>query len=207
VIIILFLWIVNFAISWLNAWGCGKSWNETKHVGGIAHFMNWMGAIMSACGFTWCYLLILGFGGAYVPLIEQDDGTMTTLLDPPMLEAFMNLGYLVIIGPILGSGIAITLQSWGHFWRRRSLGSGAVAGWNTYAQVYNTASALQHVPVAASGLGDFFKGSDSDNGRGTIVIVMVALALFGGVLTTYWILTKTARSTASSRFYAHTLKT
>lgn len=198
--IILLLWIVNFAISGFNAWACGKAWNETKHVGGVAHFMNWMGAIMSAMGFTWCYLLVLGFGGAYIPIIEQDDGSMAPLLDPPMLEAFMQLGYLVIIGPILGSGLAITIQSWAYFWRRRSLGSGAVAGWNTFAQVYNTASALQHVPGAARGVSSFFKGSSSDDNKGLIVIVLVAIAVFGGCLTTYWILTKTAKATASARY-------
>lgn len=192
---ILLIWILNFVISIFNAWGCGKTWNETKHMGGVPHFMNWMGAIMSASGFTWCYMIVLGLGAAYVPY-ETDEGVTTTLLDPASLEVFFQLGYLVIIGPILGSGLAITMQSWMVFWRRKNFGNAAVAGYNTFAQVYNTASALQHVPGFASNVGSFFKGKSSDDNKGLIVIVLVALALFGGILTTYWILTATARRTA-----------
>ena len=130
------IWLLNFAISWFNAWACGKSWNETKHVGGVIHFMNWMGAIMSAMGFTWCYMLFMAWLGATVPFVEQDDGTYATLLTPDMLEAYINLGYLVVIGPILGSGLAITCQSWYQFAKRRTLGNAGVAGWNTFAQIY-----------------------------------------------------------------------
>lgn len=193
---IFLIWVLNFAISWLNAWGCGKSWNETKHVGGVAHFMNWMGAIMSACGFTWCYLLIAGFGGAAIP-IEQDDGTMAPLLTQDALKAFMELGYLVIIGPILGSGLALTIHSWAAYWRSRSLGDGVVAGWNSFAQVYNTVSALEHVPDAASGVASFFKGEKKD-GK-VLVVALVICAALGGILTTYAIVRTTARNTARER--------
>jgi hypothetical protein len=193
---IIVVWFVNLAISALNAWGCGKSWNETRYVGGFAHFMNWMGAIMAACGFTWCNMVLLAVVGAHVP-IEQDDGTTQMLLSGETLQAFCELGYLVIIGPILGSGLAITVHSWAVAWRSRRLGDGLTAGWNTFAQVYNTVSALENVPSFASHLGSFFKG-DGDK-KGAIVIALVAIAVLGGVLTTWWIITATARSTAYVR--------
>jgi len=192
---IVLVFILNLAISALNAWGCGKSWNETKHLGGFAHFMNWMGAIMAACGFTWCNMVILALIGANWP-VEQDDGTTAMLLDPESLQAFCELGYLVIIGPVIGSGIAITVHSWMVWYRTRSLRDGAVAGWNTFADIYNISNAVSNVPSFTSHLGAFFKGDDSKN---KIVLALVALAVFGGILTTYAIITTTAASTAASR--------
>lgn len=200
---IVLLWLLNFGISWFNAWGCGKTWTESKHVGGAPHFMNWMGAIMATCGFTWCYLLILGFGGATIPF-EQDDGTSAPALTMEQLQVFFDLGYLVIIGPILGSGLAITVHSWGVFWRRRTFGSGAVAGYNTFAQVHNMYQAASYVPQAASNVLDFFGGgsksssSSNDKGKG-LVLILVVLAVAGGAITTYLIITKTAKATAFNR--------
>lgn len=198
VVMIIGLWLLNFVISIFNAWGCGKSWNETKAAGGVVHAMNWMGAIMSAAGFTWCYTIIMGFVATMIP-IEQDDGTTAMLLQPESLAALLDLGYLVVIFPILGSGLAITCQSWYQFAKRRTLRSGGVAGYNTFAQVYNTYNAVSYVPEAFDNVGSFFKGSDSKNGQGLLVLILVAVALFGGVLTTYFILTRTAEATLRDR--------
>lgn len=198
---IVLIWLINAVISILNAWGCGKTWNETKHVGGWQHFLNWCGAIMSACGFSWCYGIIFGFMGVSIP-IEQDDGSSAPLLTMEMLEAFANLGYLVLIFPILGSGLAITIHSWGVFWRRRSFADGTVTGWNTVAQVYNTASALQNVPDAFGNVADFFSSdSKSDSKRKAVVVLLVIAALLAGCLTTYAIIKATAKSTANARYF------
>lgn len=185
----IFLWILNFGISILNAIGCGMAWNDTRQAGGFAHFMNWMGAIMAAVGFTWCYLILFGAVATVIP-ITDDDGNTAPLLSGESLEALYNLGYLMIIGPAIGSGLAITVNSWMAFAKRRSFGDGMVAGWNTYAQVSNTMSAIQHVPEVSSSLGDFFK-SDKDN-KGAVVIVLAAVALFGGILTTWGIISMIA---------------
>lgn len=193
---IVIVWFVNFAISWFNAWACGTTWDSTKAKGGAAHFMNWMGAIMSASGFTWCYLVVLGLLGSVTPaswFIEAEEGKEVVgyLLDAAALQAFADLGYLVIIFPILGSGLAITVQTWRHFARTRNKGLGdyAITGWNTYAQVHNTYTALREVPGALQGVGDYFfsgssSSSDSKDGRGVIVLILVALAVFGGCITT-----------------------
>lgn len=190
-LMIFLLMALNFLISWFNAWACGKAWVETKAVGGVAHFMNWMGAIMSACGFTWVYLIILA-------LIAGAAGW----LDDRYVEAMLSLGYLVIIGPILGSGLAITLDSWAYFWRKKSLGSGAVAGWNTFAQAYNTYQAVSAIPEALGSVFDAFGGkgsrskSDGKSAMAMIAILLVVLALVGGVLTTSAIIRATARKHA-----------
>jgi len=196
-LIIALLWILNFVISWFNAWGCGKTWNESKHVGGWPHFLNWMGAIMSASGFTWCYLIIIAAVGSVVQVGGDGNTPPHALLSPDMFEAFCNLGYLVIVFPILGSGLAITVHSWGVFWRRKTLGNGAVAGYNTFAQVYNMVSAFQHVPGAAKGVGKFFDGKDTK--KETLVLLLVVLAVAGGILTTWAIIRSVAKSTAFNR--------
>jgi hypothetical protein len=192
---ILVIWLLNAVISAFNAWGCGKSWRETRHVGGIPHALNWCGAIMAASGFTWCYLVIIATVGANWQ-VEQSDGTMAAYLTAEQLTAFCQLGYLLIIGPILGSGLAITVHAWRVAWERRTLGSGAVAAWDTFAMVYNFSSAFRHVPTALDGVGGFFKGSDDGKGK---VVVLVLLAAVAGIVTTYLIIHHTAKTTALNR--------
>ncbi len=198
---IVVLWFLNMFISAFNAWGCGKTWAETRAAGGLAHFLNWMGAIMSASGFTWCYtLLACVLGGGVTHTV---DGKVVPFLSPEQVSAVAGLGYLMVIVPILGSGLAITLHSWGVFWRRRSFGSGALAGWNTFAQASNLYHAAQDIPRVWDMLGSFFgagsKAKGSDKNGSVIVVVIALFALLAGVLTTYSILTATARATARDR--------
>ena len=197
---ILLIWVLNFVISWFNAWMCGKSWTETKHVGGMPHFLNWCGAIMAASGFTWCYLVIIATVGANWQ-VEQDDGTMAAYLTAEQLTAFCQLGYLLVIGPILGSGTAITIHAWRVAWERRTLGSGAVAAWDTFAMVYNFSSALRHVPSALSGVGKFFGSGNSDSDGKGKVLALVILAALAGIVTTYLIIHYTAKNSARDRSF------
>lgn len=195
---ILGLWLVNFVLSAFNAWGCGLSWNETKISGGVYHFMNWMGAIMSASGFTWCYTLLAAFVASYIP-IEYEDGTTGPLLNPDSAQALLELGYLIILLPTLGSGLAITLQSWAYFWRKRTFGRGVGAGYNTFAQVHNLYSAAQNVPGVVDHLGNFFSGdskSDKDGGGRALILILAILAACAGIVTTYTIIRITRQSVA-----------
>jgi hypothetical protein len=194
---IVLIWFLNFGVSWLNAWGCGKTWNETKHSGGMPHFMNWMGATMSACGFSWCYMIVLLAVGSAIP--TGSGPGEHPLIPASMVEAMASLAYLALIGPILGSGIAITVHAWGVAYRRRSLESGAVAAYDTWAQVYNVQGAIDYVPEATSKVKGFFESDDSDDGRWLIVITLVMAVLAGGLLTTRAIIRSTAKSTAMSR--------
>lgn len=197
---VLLIWILNFAISWLNAWGCGKTWNETKHNGGLPHFMNWMGAIMAASGFTWCYMVIAALAGTIIP-IDQGDGTSAPLLSQAQLQAFCDLGYIAVVFPIIGAGLAITVHSWGVFYRRRTLADGVTAGWNTFAQIYNVAGAFEHVPQAGRGVWDFFFKDNDEKGKG-LVLLLVVLAVAGGIFTTVAIIRGTARRTAFNRMHS-----
>lgn len=196
------VWLLNFAISWLNAWGCGKSWNESKHAGGFAHFVNWCAAIMSAAGFTWCYTILLAFVGTQV---NTSGPHPHPYLSTAATEAMMSLGYLVVICPIVGSGLVITLAMWRQAYRDRSFGSSAVAGYDTFAQIYNIAHAIQDVPSAFGTFTKFLSSdskADDDGLMGKLVMALVAVAVAGGILTAYTIVTITARNVAREKSLA-----
>jgi hypothetical protein len=186
--------VVNFVISIFNAWSVGRSWIETKAVGGFARFMSWMGATMAAVGFSWSYLVIIAFAAG-------PDGFKK--LPANAVEALFSLGYLIIIGPCIGSGIAITVDSWAYFWRRRTFGSGALATYNTFADVYNIYNAARYAPSMWDKVVDLLfpkkrSSSDSSNVAGLVVLLALA-AVAGGILTTAAIIRTVAERTAADR--------
>jgi hypothetical protein len=184
-------WLLMFAMSAWNAYAVGRAWVETKVVGGWPRFMAWMGAVMSASGFSWCYLILLILGAQAMGWLPDDAVT-----------AAINLGYLLIIPAILFSGLMIMLDSWRRAFREGGILNYGVAAWNTYAQIHNTMSAVQTLPAALRGVADFFSDRDrdsrsSDDSKGAVillVILVVALALLAGVLTTTIIIRLTAGS-------------
>lgn len=185
---VILLLVLNLFLSTLNAWGCGVSWQETKRHGGVAHLMNWMGATMAASGFSWCFLIISAFIAHHIPY----DGH--PLLDIAAMKALLSLGYLVILPPVLGSGVAILIHSWVGFAKERDLASGLAAGWNTYAMGSNVYHAMDGVPKALDTVGDFFTDNDDLAELGLkIVIGLLLFSVAGGILTTYLIITRTAR--------------
>lgn len=183
------LLLLNFGISWFNARSVGHSWADSKAIGGWPRLITWCAAIMSAAGFTWCYLIVLAMiAGA------------TGLLAFEYVRVALEVGYLIIFLPILGSGLGIWIDSLTTAWRRRDAVSIGAAGWNTFAQVHNTYEAVSAIPGIFEHLGDVFEGSDSDDVKGKallLVLLLVLLALCAGVFTTVAIVRTTART------YAH----
>ena len=198
-LILILVWALNFGISWLNARTVGLMWVETKILGGWQRFMAWMGAIMSASGFTWCYLifgtLALYFTQpAWVRLFLDEGETYAPMMDASFLEATLSLGYLIIIPGILFSGLMILIYSLIQAIKRKDLASGAVVGWNTFAQIHNTYSAMKGIPEAWKAVGKFVGDSKGD-GKGKLVILMIVLVIvcvFAGVMTTWGIINKYA---------------
>lgn len=180
------IWILNFVISIFNAWGCGKAWHQTAD-GFIARLLLWCGAIMSACGFTWCYLVILvslsqGFGW----------------LPPEYNVLAAEIGYVILIPVVIGSGLVITVDSWVYFARNRTLGGGINAAYNTYASYRNISGAVNFFPDAIGDIASKLGGSksrSSDDGKGKLAVLaclLVVLSLVAGILTTRYIILKTA---------------
>lgn len=180
------LFMVNVVISFFNAYSVGGVWDSARVKGGWARIMAWAAAVMSASGFTWCYMVILGLLGSVIPMDFQDP-SQGMLLAGESLQAFYEIGYMIIVFPILGSGLAITVDSWRSLARKdRSVGDFAITGWNTYAQVSNIQNAYENLPGITDHLSDFFK--DSDDKKSAIVIFLVAIALLGGIMSTYAII-------------------
>jgi len=182
--LIALVWVVNFAISWWNARAVGLMWVETKEMGGFPRFMTWMGWIMSASGFTYCYLIVLLFGAFYAqPAFLKPGEPM--LLTPADIQAGFALGYLIIMPGVLFSGLMIWVDSLVTAWRRRDMASMGTAAWNTFAQVHNTYSAIKGTPEALRAVGELFKGKGDGRAKALmLVIVLVVMAVVSGILTT-----------------------
>ncbi len=180
--------LLNIGISYWNAKQVGKVWAESKGVGGWVRVLVWCGAIQSAVGFTSAYAIILA------TLALQ-----LGYLPPQMVQVMMSLTYVLIIIPAIGSGILITIQSWISFAREKSLSNLGIAGWNTFAQAYNTYNAIQSFGPALSnvmdGLGGLWSSDgDSEDSSAMRVILLVAIALLAGILTTAAIIQRHAAS-------------
>lgn len=175
--------LLNALISWWNAYAVGKSWVESKAVGGWIHLVTWSGAIMSAIGFSSVYIFIMA-------LIASATG----YLPEKAVQAMVGLWYLIVIIPILTTGLLITIESWRVAMRERDLLSMGVAGWNTLAQVHNIYSAVSNVGEIFSKVSDFFSSDDDDISSTLMakVLLLVAIGLLGGALTTVWLVKKYA---------------
>lgn len=178
--LVIFVMALNFVFSILNAVSVGRAWTDSKAVGGFFRFVVWCGAIMSFCGFTWTYVLVEA-------LVGQSLGYLT----PEDVTGLVSIGYIVLIFPILGSGLGITAHSWLAFARRRSLGNAAIAGYNTFAQVHNMYRAMEGVPRAWDNVGKLF---NSKNSKGLVLVVLFLIAAILGFLSTYLIVRAVANS-------------
>ena len=169
--------LLNLGISFFNARSVGKVWAESKAVGGWIRLLAWCGAIQAAVGFTFVYAYVVGF-------IAVTSG----YLSASTMNIFSSLMYVMLIVPAIGTGIIITIQSWINFVREKSLMNLGVAGWNTFAEAYNMYNAVQSfggaLDTVQNGLGGLFD-SDGDSDSSTArVILLAAIALLAGVLTT-----------------------
>lgn len=183
-VIILLIW--NFGVSAWNAYAVGSSWARIEATGGLfGKIMLWCGWLMSAIGFTWCYLFLIGFIMYAVGWLDQE-----------AVSAMFSLGYLIIIIPALGTGLIITINSWINAYHERSVGNFAIATYNTSAQFYNSYRALSAIPEALKSVIEFFgKGMGGSSGgkrdgkgaMGILVIIALIIAIALGVFTTQFI--------------------
>ena len=174
---LLLVLVLNLVISFFNARNVGKIWAESKAIGGWVRVLAWAGAIQSAVGFTYVYAVVVAYIAA-----------STGYLPASMVGVLLNLMYVMLVVPMLGSAIIITIQSWINAARERSLMNLGVAGWNTFATAYNAYNAVNSfgpaLDAVQEGLGGLFGGdSDSDDNAGR-VILLAAIVLLAGVLTT-----------------------
>jgi hypothetical protein len=175
---------LNFGISWWNARTCGRAWVESKAVGGGIRVLVWCGAIQSAIGFSSVFLFPLIFlANALFPDYFTDD----------YLNGAVNLWYITIIFPALGTGFIITIESWIAAYRQHSLMNLGVAAYNTFAQVHNTMGAITSLQPAFQSVGKMFAsalgGRGDAKGKVMILGLMVAILVVGLALAAGSILT------------------
>lgn len=168
--ILAFIILLNVGISFLNARACGQAWDESRRLGGWLHFVTWSAFAQSAIGFSMAYVAVLGTGLA-----------AAGVLPPKAQAALFGLWYLAVIFPLLGTGIALTIQSWIVAYRERSLLSMGVAGWNTYAQVENVSGAMSGVSQALGMVGNVFDSDDEAQTTAVKVAVVLAAAVSVGL--------------------------
>src|SRR5271168_2840422 len=190
-IFIVFLILWNFGISWLNCWYVGKVWAESQVIGGWMRFVTWCAAVMGACGFIWCNTLVLGYlASVHVGLLPHK-----YQLTDPYLELLFDIGYVIVIFPILGSGLGIWLDSVKEAYKRRDGMSIGVAGYNTFAQAYNTYEAAKFLPTVFKKIGKSLEDSDN-KGLMFVVYSVLILSVGGGVGLAYYIIHTTAQKVA-----------
>jgi hypothetical protein len=177
------LLVLNFVISWVNAHNTGRVWTESKEIGGWIRISVWSGYIMAIAGFTMVYgcLLLLLSIGLYPSIPYLNENVELSLL----ITIANDLLYLLIAAAVIPTGIIIWLNSMVAFWKRKTFGGGAVAAWNTYANIRNIVSATRAVPAAFGRLTEaLFKG---DNKGKTILVkfalFIIILALLSGFFT------------------------
>jgi len=186
-LVVILMLALNFAISWSNASICGRYWSESKREGGSLRVYMVCGYIQSIFGFTmvYAYTLLL-----IAPVFMQMRG-----MDAETIYYFQdlasNLTYLVVVFPILSSGLFIWIKGILITWENRTVSNIIVSGWNTYAMVHNTVSAYRNVPSAFGKVVEAFFGGKRKKGKETIVLLavfLVILALLGGYFTASTIL-------------------
>jgi hypothetical protein len=179
------IWFVNLGISIWNAVAVGRAWVETEHAGGFQRLVAWAGAVMSAIGFTWCYLTVLSVIGAGLGWLSSDTA-----------NAILSLGYIITVIGAISAGVVILLDSWAAAYRRHTLGNIGVAGYNTFAELYNGYNAVSGLPAAFKSVVSTFTGKDRDESMssGGVVLGLVLFVLFGGVMTTWMIIEHVAGS-------------
>lgn len=176
---LIFITVLNTGISFWNAKMAGEIWAESKGIGGWIYMITWCTAIQAMIGFSYVYMTVLVLLGDGLHFISAQG-----------LMFMMNLSYVFLIFPLLGTGLALTIQSWIQASREKSLNSLGIAGWNTFAQAYNMYSAVQHIGPAFSMVQNnmeniFFHNNDDDDKEEDILIVfLVVLAILAGVITT-----------------------
>ena len=104
--------------------------------------------------------------------------------------------YLLILLAVIPTGFFIWFNSLAVFWKRKTLGNGLTAGWNTYAQLHNVINASREAPSAFKRVTSSLLGGDrkkKDNIVVALAIVVLLVAIFGGYFTASAIMKKADR--------------
>lgn len=171
----LLVFIVNPLIAYFNAYTVGKYWNDIQYSSFWQKTISVSALVQSVIGFSMPILGILLF-----------IGYITKTLTMNQIDLSIDLLWLSIIIPIVGSGILITIESIKEAIRSRSFTNGALAIWNLGATIENIFNMVSNF---GSVIKDFEKRSDKeDDSSNLIVVLLVGVALLlsvGGTVLSF----------------------
>jgi hypothetical protein len=193
---------LNVLISIWNCYAVGSAWKDVMAVGGwFDKLLLWSGVTQSGVGFSMPILLMFTYI-AHAFLTGGEKPNLTPQEGAEMMQAVFSLWYIAVIFPILGSGMVIWIHSLREAYRRRDFASFAVAGWNTYAQVSNTISAMENIGGAFSNVGELFSKAMSGKGDAKakvfiIVCLLVIISLVAGFMIAFGLVKYFSKRTVS----------
>jgi predicted histidine transporter YuiF (NhaC family) len=171
---------VNFGVSWFNANTVGKIWSESKQIGGGARVLAVAGYIMAIAGFTMVYSVVLI---AVLSALGNAGGYFTPEQLQLLIGLSSDLSYVLIVMAVIPTGIIIWINSLIAFWKHKSLRSGGIAAWNSFAMVSNVISASRNLPSAFSRIVDSIRNQRDNGAIIMLALVVVACAILGGYFT------------------------
>ncbi len=182
--------LLNVLISVWNCYAVGSAWKDTMVMGGwFNKTVLWSAVIQSGVGFSMPILLVLAYASS-VFLTSGAEPMLTPEEAKEMMQAIFSLWYVAVIFPILGSGLAIWAHSLREAYRRRDFASIATAGWNSFAQIHNTVSAVNNIGGALGNVGELFGEALSGKGDGKgkvaiLVILLVVISIVAGFMIAF----------------------
>ena len=189
-LIMIGLLALNFGISWWNAKNVGKIWSESKQIGGGTRALAIVGYAMAVVGFTMVYVIILI---AIIAAVGPMTGYLSSDDTQYLLSLISDMSYILITTAIIPLGIIAWINSLIRFWKNKSLKTGGIAAWNTFANVRNVINASRNMPSAISRLTGSLKKSDGKSGLVILAIIAVLCAILGGYFTASAIVKKADR--------------
>lgn len=182
--------LLNVLISVWNCYAVGSAWKDTMTLGGwFNKTVLWSAVIQSGVGFSMPILIVLAYGSS-VFLTSGAEPTLSPEQAKEMMQSIFSLWYVAVIFPILGSGLAIWAHSLREAYRRRDFASIATAGWNSFAQIHNTVSAVNNLGGALGNVGELFGKALEGKGDGkgkvaVLVILLVVVSLVAGFMIAF----------------------
>ena len=163
IIAILLVFIVNPVIAYFNAYGVGRIWNS------MAAATKWEKAIAVSA----LIQSVIGFSMPMVAIISFI-GYVTKYLNMNEIHLVMDLFWLSVIVPIIGSGLIITIQSVRDAIKYRSFGSIATAAWNVGAMINNIVDMFSNF---GSILSDATKRASDDDENPAILFIAIFVVI------------------------------
>ena len=180
VIMVLLVFVVNPLISFYNAKSIGGIWNYSQNFTIWDKVLCVSGLLQSIIGFSMPIIGIL-LGTCYY----------FHLLSNALLTLSLDLFWVTIIIPFVGTSIVITIQSIKNAIETRSIIDGGIAIWNISATIENIVDLFSNFGSCISGITSLVDGDSSDDSGAALGLVglligigIVLTALFSGLILT-----------------------